>query len=98
MKGAEWVAEDRYQVARDASRFETWESAGALVLAMGPAARYANSVGLEAIRDRVRALAGRLREALGAIQEVRLPVRARELCRIVSLWVDGRGPRHLLLA
>ncbi len=98
MKGAEWVAEDRYQVARDASRFETWESAGALVLAMGAAARYANSVGLEAIRDRVRALAGRLREALGAIQKVRVLDRGRELCGIVSLWIDGRDPRDLLMA
>jgi len=98
MKGAEWIAEDRYRVAPDALRFETWERALALVLATGEAARYATSVGLEAIRDRVRALAGRLREALGAIEKVRVLDRGRELCGIVSVWIDGRDPRDILMA
>ena len=91
MKGAEWIAEDRYRVAPDALRFETWESALALVLATGEAARYATSLGLEA-------LAGRLRQALGAIEKVRVLDRGRELCGIVSVWIDGRDPRDLLMA
>ena len=54
MRGADWIAEDRYRAAPDARRFENWEFAWALVLGTGEAARYATSVGLEQIRDRVR--------------------------------------------
>ena len=61
MRGADWIAEDRYRPAADARRFENWEFAWALVLATGEAARYATAIGLEEIRDRARALADRLR-------------------------------------
>ena len=65
MRGADWIAENRYRPAAGARRFETWEFAWALVLATGEAARYATAIGLEEIRDRARALAERLRRALG---------------------------------
>ncbi|MGH7630006.1 MAG: aminotransferase class V-fold PLP-dependent enzyme, partial [Gemmatimonadales bacterium] len=94
----DWIAEDRYRAVRDAKRFETWEFAWALVLGTGEAARYATAVGLEKIRDRVRALAGRLREALGAIDQVRVLDHGSELCGIVSAWVDGRDPSELVTA
>lgn len=98
MRGAEWIAEDRYRAVRDAKRFENWEFAWALVLGTGEAARYATAVGLEKIRDRVRALAGRLREALGAIDKVRVLDHGRELCGIVSAWIDGWNPGELVAA
>ena len=98
MRGAEWIAEDRYRPVRDAKRFENWEFAWALVLGTGEAARYATAVGLEKIRDRVRALAGRLREALSAIDKVRVLDHGRELCGIVSAWIDGWDPRELVAA
>jgi selenocysteine lyase/cysteine desulfurase len=98
MRGADWVAEDRYRAVPDAKRFENWEFAWALVLATGEAARYATAVGLEKIRDRVRALAGRLREALGAIDKVRVLDHGRELCGIVSVWIDGWNPGELVAA
>jgi selenocysteine lyase/cysteine desulfurase len=98
MRGAEWTADDRYHAVRDAKRFETFEFAWALVLATGEAARYAAAVGLETIRDRVRALAGRLREALGTVDKVRVLDRGRELCGIVSASIDGWNPRELMLA
>ena len=98
MRGAEWIAEDQYRAVRDAKRFENWEFAWALVLATGEAARYATAVGLEKIRDRVRALAGRLREALGAIDKVRVLDHGRELCGIVSVWIDGWNPGDLVAA
>jgi len=98
MKGADWIAEDRYRPARDAKRFENWEFAWALVLATGEAARYAMAVGLGEIRDRVRALAGRLREALGAIDAVRVLDHGTELCGIVSAWIDGWTPGELVAA
>lgn len=98
MRGADWVAEDQYLPARDAKRFENWEFAWALVLGTGEAARYATAVGLEKIRDRVLALAGRLREALGAIGGVRVLDQGRELCGIVSAGIDGWDPSELVAA
>jgi selenocysteine lyase/cysteine desulfurase len=98
MRGAEWIAEDQYQAVRDAKRFENWEFAWALVLGTGEAARYATTVGLERIRDRVRALAARLREALSAIDRVRVLDRGTELCGIVSVWIDGWNPVELVAA
>jgi len=98
MKGAEWIAEDRYRAARDAKRFENWEFAWALVLATGEAARYAIAVGLERIRDRVGVLATRLREALGATDKVRVLDRGSELCGIVSAWIDEWDPPELVAA
>ena len=98
MKGADWIDDNRYRPKRDAKRFETWEFAWALVLATGEAARYARALGLDQIRDRVRALARRLRESLAAIDGVRVLDRGRELCGIVSISVDGRDPRELMTA
>ncbi|MBA3355278.1 MAG: aminotransferase class V-fold PLP-dependent enzyme [Pyrinomonadaceae bacterium] len=98
MKGADWIAEDQYRVVRDAKRFENWEFAWALVLGTGEAARYATAVGVAKIRDRVRALAGRLREALGAIDKVRVLDHGSELCGLVSVWIDGWDPGELKAA
>jgi len=98
MRGADWIAEDRYRAVRDAKRFENWEFAWALVLATGEAARYATAVGLEKIQDRVWALSGRLREALGAIDKVRVLDHGRELCGIVSASIDGWDPGELVVA
>lgn len=98
MRGADWVAPDRYRTREDAKRFENYEFAWALVLATGEAARYAIGVGLEAIRDRARALAARLRAALAATERVRVLDHGRELCAIVSVWIDGRDPREILEA
>lgn len=98
MRGADWIAEDRYRAVRDAKRFENWEFAWALVLGTGEAARYAAAVGLEKIRDRVRVLAGRLREDLGAMDTVRVLDHGTELCGIVSFCMEGRDPAELMVA
>jgi selenocysteine lyase/cysteine desulfurase len=98
MRGAEWTAEDRYRAARDARRFETFEFAWALVLGTGEAARYASAIGLEHIRDRVRALADRLRELLGGVDRVRVLDRGPDLCGIVSVWIDGWDPPEMMAA
>lgn len=98
MHGAEWLAEKVYRAAPDATRFETFEFAWALVLGMGEAARYALAIGLEPIRGRVRALAERLRQKLGAIEGVHVLDRGRELCSIVSISIENRDPRELMAA
>jgi selenocysteine lyase/cysteine desulfurase len=98
MRGADWIAEDQYRPAADARRFENWEFAWALVLASGEAARYATAIGLAKIQERVRALAGRLRQALAGIDGVCILDRGRELCGIVSVWIDGCDPAALVTA
>ena len=72
MRGADWTADGQYRPATDATRFENWEFAYALVLATGVAARYAASLGLDVIRDRVRSLADRLRTGLATMVKVRV--------------------------
>ena len=96
MRGAEWTAENSYVPAADAKRFENWEFAWALVLGTGEAARYASAIGLPEIRDRVRALAGLLREHLAPIPRVRLLDRGAERCAIVSIALEQRDPRELV--
>jgi selenocysteine lyase/cysteine desulfurase len=98
MRGADWIAENRYREVSDARRFENWEFSWALVLATAEAARYAQAIGLESIRERVRALATGLRERLGTVEHVRVLDRGRELCGIVSVAVDHRDPRQLVAA
>jgi selenocysteine lyase/cysteine desulfurase len=98
LRGADWIAEDRYRPARGAERFETWESAWALVVATGEAARYALAIGLADIEDRVRRLAARLRAALRAIDGVRVLDAGSNLCGIVTAAVGDRSPPELVAA
>lgn len=96
MRGADWTADGQYIPASDATRFENWEFAYALVLATGVAARYASAIGLDTIRDRVRSLADRLRTGLDGITNARVLDRGTELCAIVSASIDGRDPGSLV--
>jgi selenocysteine lyase/cysteine desulfurase len=96
LRGAEWLSENQYRAVADARRYESFEFAWALVLGTGEAARYAAALGLPAIRERIYALADRLRRALAAIERVKVLDRGEELCGIVSIFVDGWNPRDLL--
>jgi selenocysteine lyase/cysteine desulfurase len=96
MRGADWTAADAYRPASDARRFETWEFAWALVLGTGTAASYANDLGLDNIRHRVRMLAGRLREGVSRLDGVRVLDRGPECCAIVSVWLGGRNPAEVM--
>ncbi len=84
LRGTDWIAPDLTQPSPDARRFETWEFAWALVIGLGVAAEYATRVGLEPIRDRVRALASRTRDRLTEIEGMRVLDRGPELCGIVT--------------
>ncbi len=96
MHGAEWTDEDRYRLAGDAKRFETFESAWPVVLGMAEAARYAQALGLDAIEHRIRQLAERLRDSLRELPRVRVLDRGKKLCGIVSISVEGHDPRALM--
>ena len=70
LRGATWVARDRYEMRPDARRFENWEKAWANVLGMGTAVAYANSFGMDNIWARVQALGSELRRQLRQIPGV----------------------------
>ncbi len=96
LRGGDWIAEELYQPAPGARRFETWEFAWALVLGTGAAARYALEVGLEATRDRVRSLAARLRDGLAALPGARVLDRGPELAALVTVSFEGHAPPDLM--
>jgi len=89
MRGADWIAEDLYQPAPDARRFESWEFAWGLVLGMGAAASYATDIGLASIRDRARTLATMLRTGLAEIGGVTVLDRGGELGATVTVSAIG---------
>lgn len=96
LHAADWIEADLYQPAPDARRFENWEFALGLVAGTGAAARYAVGCGLEAVRDRARALATRLREGLAELAGVEVLDRGPELGAIVTCTVAGWTPSALV--
>ncbi|WP_374443825.1 aminotransferase class V-fold PLP-dependent enzyme [Stella sp.] len=87
---APWVARDRYELRPDARRFENWENNYAARLGMGVAVDYALALGLDAIRDRCRLLAGRLRAGLAEVPGAVVRDLGRDPSAIVSFTVEGR--------
>ncbi len=90
LHSATWVASDRYEVRRDAKRFETWESSPALRLGLGAACDYALDVGLGPIWRRLASLAGILRASLAAIPGVTVHDKGAVKGGIVTFGVAGR--------
>jgi selenocysteine lyase/cysteine desulfurase len=89
MRGARWVAADRYDVHPTARRYEDWEFPYALVLGQAEAVRYAIAVGIDTAQRLSRELAGRLRARLAGIRGVRVLDRGRERCAIVTAAIEG---------
>ena len=86
---APWVAPDRYELRPDARRFESWENNYAARVGLGVAVEYALEIGLAAIRDRDRALAGSLRQALASLPGVTLHDLGASPAAIVTFTVAG---------
>jgi cysteine desulfurase / selenocysteine lyase len=89
LRAAEWLDRDSYRLAPGARRFENWESFVAGRAGLAAAAGYALDLGLDAIRDRIRALADSLRDRLAAIPGVDVRDLGIERCGIVSFTVAG---------
>lgn len=95
LHAARWTGPDSYEVRGDARRFETWESFVAGRLGLARAIDYALDLGMEAIRDRIYALAGRLRAGLDTLPGATGRDLGREKCGIVSFTVDGHEPQSI---
>jgi selenocysteine lyase/cysteine desulfurase len=70
MRGAEWITADSFELVADARRFESWETAYALILGLGAAARYAIDAGVERCSARALMLAERARRGLSLFARV----------------------------
>ena len=97
MHGADWTDPDEFKLTPDARRFETWESAFALVLGLGAAAEYALEVGVDTAGRRARELADYARLGLAALEGVRVLDRGPELCAIVTGAIAGQDTRDIKL-
>ena len=89
LHAATWTAPDTYEIRADAKRFETWESHVAGQVALGVAVEYALGWGLDAIRDRVQALAATLRTELDALSGVTGADVGREQSGITTFHTDA---------
>ena len=92
LHAATWVERDRYEIQSTARRFENWEMYHAGQTALGVAVEYALGWGIEAIRQRVTALAARLRNMLGEAPGVVVRDLGRQKCGIVSFTVERITP------
>ncbi|HZO20370.1 MAG TPA: aminotransferase class V-fold PLP-dependent enzyme [Gemmatimonadaceae bacterium] len=92
MRGATWTAPDDLSLAPDARRFEDWEFPYALVLGLGAAVDYAQSVGVDRGGARATMLANRLRSNLTQLDGVRVLDRGRRPCAIVTAEIADHDP------
>lgn len=98
MFAATWVAADRYELRKDARRFENWENAYVLRAGLGAAVNYAMEIGLPQIQERAWGLADALRQRLAALPGAQLRDIGREQCAIVSFTIEGLEPREVMTA
>lgn len=98
LHAATWVAPDRYEVRPDARRFENWESNVAAKIGLGVAVEYALGWGIDAIRERVAALADRLRQRLAEIPGVRVRDLGVVRSGAVTFTLDGHDPAAICAA
>lgn len=95
MQAAIMEREGNYRLVDDARRFENWECYVAGRIGLAKAVRYAEAIGMEAIRDRVYALGDRLRRRLADMPGITITDLGRERCGIVSFTKAGEEPDHI---
>jgi selenocysteine lyase/cysteine desulfurase len=96
MRGAEWVDKDHYSARKDATRYEDWEFAYALVLGARAAIKYYLKIGVDRIGSRVRLLSNILRQELATFDKVRVLDKGPELGGLVTFTVSGTTPEYLV--
>ncbi len=86
---ANWVETNRYELRKDARRFENWENAYALRAGLGAAVAYAQNIGLANIQTRAWELAQLLRDQLSTLKGARVHDAGKRHCAIVSFSIEG---------
>ncbi len=98
MKGTTLTAEDDYEVAPGAARFETWDRPVALDLGLGAAIDYALEWGVPAIEARISGLAAGLRARLSDIPGVTVMDKGAKHCGIITMRLKDREPADVAAA
>jgi len=93
---AHWTSKDQYVFRGDARRFEIWESFLAGKIALGVAADYACTLGMDNIQHRVQTLAAQLRNKLKDLANVSIHDQGHMLSGIVTFSKSGEtaGTMH----
>jgi len=89
MRGAEWVEKDTYIPRKDATRFEYWEFAHALLFGTKVSIDYCLNIGLDRIWNRVQFLADYTRKKLHEINGLRLLDEGPEVCGLITFTIPG---------
>lgn len=89
---ANLISPSQYEIEPGAKRFENWEQYFAGKAALGVAADYAMTWGLEAIQSRIYALASLLRTKLTAIDGLTVTDEGKEQCGIVTFMTEQKTP------
>lgn len=92
LHAAPWVALDRYEIKKDATRFETWERNYSNMLVLKTAIEYAQSWGMESIWERIDFLAQLLRKKLTSVPGVTVRDLGAHKCGIVTFTKKGIDP------
>lgn len=92
---ASWVDAERYELRKDARRFENWENNYAAKLGLGRAVDYALDIGLDNIEAEVTRLADKLRSKLAQIDGVSVHDIGRRKCGIVTFSLAGVGATEI---
>lgn len=92
LHGAEWTGKKTYTMRDDARRFENWEFNYAAVAGLNEAVKYALSLGMPAIWNRVNSLADYLRTSLSAVPDITVHDLGRQKCGIVTFTMNGIKP------
>jgi len=89
LHAAVWTGRETYTLRSDTRRFENWETYYAGKIGLGVAIDYALGWGVEAIWERVQALAALLRAGLAQIPGVIVRDRGVQRCGLVTFTLDG---------
>ncbi|HVI43711.1 MAG TPA: aminotransferase class V-fold PLP-dependent enzyme [Chitinophaga sp.] len=92
MRGADWIAENQYQPKPDATRFEDWEFAYALVLGTGAAIDYLLQLDQHKVERQVKYLSAYLRTGLQTIPGVTTHDKGQEPGGLVTFHIQGKEP------
>ena len=92
---ANWIADDQYELAPGAKRFENWESYVGGRVGLMTAVKYARGIGIAAIEQRVSTLAATLRDALADEAGISVHDLGRTKCGIVTFRKEGLEPQDI---
>ncbi len=95
MRGADWISDNIYTPSKNATRFEDWEAAYALMLGTKAAVDYCLDVDINKIALQVKFLSNYIRIGLKEIDNVTIHDKGTELAGIVSFHLKGSDPSSI---